>query len=207
MVHIRSLLLSLFIASSTLAAEPRARNTAAAGSSLNSQSSTPQGAKIQAYWDEDCNADSGHTEAASVKAVDTCVWTFMYKSVAILSPAICSNGTQALFATYSRPGCKPGDLKYLGEFPGEFEGCVDIERIDSFAFICEGLPESEIGNKGGSVGGFLKFVGILLLLLVLMVGLSVVSCCLKGAAMMKQANELWARIMQAFRGREGAIQL
>ena len=113
----------------------------------------------------------------------------MYKSIEIQSPAICANGTQALLATYSRPGCKPTDLKYLGEIPEEFtDGCADIAKIDSFAFICEGLPESEIGNKG-SAGGFLKFVGILLLLLVLMVVLSVVSCCLRGAVMMKQANE------------------
>jgi hypothetical protein len=57
------------------------------------------------------------------------------------------------------------------------------------------------------VGGFLKFVGILILFLVLMIALSVLSCCLRGAAMMKQANELWAKIMDAFKGREGAIQL
>jgi hypothetical protein len=131
----------------------------------------------------------------------------MYKSMEVLSPAICANGTQALFATYSRPGCKSADLKYLGAIPGEFtDGCADIARIDSFAFICEGLPETEIGNKG-SVGGFFKFVGVVLLILVLMIALSVASCCLRGAAMMKQANELWVKIMNAFRGREGAIQL
>jgi len=46
-----------------------------------------------------------------------------------------------------------------------------------------------------------------ILILILMIVLSIASCCLRGAAMMKQANELWARIMDAFKGREGAIQL
>ncbi|KAN0104838.1 hypothetical protein V8E51_010583 [Hyaloscypha variabilis] len=176
-------------------------------SSISAQSTKPQGGKIQPHWLEDCKVDQGRTDRGSVEAVDTCVWTFMYKSMEVLSPAICANGTQALFATYSRPGCKPDDLKYLGAIPDEFtDGCADIARIDSFAFICEGLPETEIGNKG-SVGGFLKFVGFVLLILVLMVALSIASCCLRGAAMMKQANELWVKIMNAFRGREGAIQL
>jgi hypothetical protein len=161
-----------------------------------------QGGKIKT----DCENDK-RPESTSVKAVDTCVWTFMYESMEVKGPATCANGTQALFATYSRPGCKPEDLKYLGDLPDQFDGfCGDISKVDSFAFICEGLPESEIGNKG-SVGGFLKFVGIVILILVLMIALSVLSCCLRGAAMMKQANELWAKIMDAFKGREGAIQL
>ncbi|PMD23479.1 hypothetical protein NA56DRAFT_687752 [Hyaloscypha hepaticicola] len=175
-------------------------------SAIGTQSTKNQGGKIQPYYLTDCETDQ-RVEKTSVKTVDTCVWTFMYKSMEIKSPAVCSNGTQALFATYRRPGCKPEDLKYLGELPEEFDdSCADISKIDSFAFICEGLPESEIGNKG-SVGGFLKFVGIMLLIVVLMIALSILSCCLKGAAMMRQANELWGKIMDAFRGKEGAIQL
>ncbi|KAE9363846.1 hypothetical protein N431DRAFT_432019 [Stipitochalara longipes BDJ] len=177
------------------------------GSGTSTQSTKPRGGKIQPFYLEECRTEDGRTNAASIKPVDTCVWTFMYKSMEVQSPAICANGTQALFATYSRPGCKPDDLKYLGEIPEEFaDSCGDISKIDSFAFICEGLPESEIGNKGNA-GGFFKFVGILLLILILMIALSIASCCLRGAAMMKQANELWARIMNAFKGREGAIQL
>lgn len=176
-------------------------------SGIGPQSTKPHGAKIESYYLEECQAEESRSHSVSVKPADTCVWSFMYKSMEVTSPAVCANGTQALFATYSRPGCKPADLKYLGDIPEEFtDGCADISNIDSFAFICEGLPETEIGNKG-SVGGFLKFVGIVLLVLILMIALSVASCCLRGAAMMKQANELWARIMDAFKGREGAIQL
>jgi hypothetical protein len=175
-------------------------------SRIGTQSTKPQGGKIQPYYLADCETDQ-RVEKTSVKAVDTCVWTFMYKSMEIKSPAVCANGTQALFATYRRPGCKPEDLKYLGELPEKFDdSCADISKFDSFAFICEGLPESEIGNKG-NLGGFLKFVGIVLLIVVLMIALSILSCCLRGAAMMRQANELWGKIMDAFKGKEGAIQL
>ena len=175
-------------------------------SDIKTQSTKPRGGKIHPYYLSDCETDQ-RSESTSVKAADTCIWTFMYKSIEIPSPAICSNGTQALFATYSRPGCKPEDLKYLGDIPEEFtDSCADISKIDSFAFICEGLPESEIGNKG-SVGGFLKFVGIVILIVFVMGALAVLSCCLRGAAMMRQANELWGRMLDAFKGREGAIQL
>ena len=177
------------------------------GSGISPQSSKPQGGKVESYYVENCKIEEGRSHSVSVRRADTCVWSFMYKSMEVTSPAVCANGTQALFATYSRPGCKSDDLKYLGDIPEEFtDGCADISNIDSFAFICEGLPETEIGNKG-SVGGFLKFVGMVLLILILMIGLSIASCCLRGAAMMKQANELWARVMDAFKGREGAIQL
>ncbi len=175
-------------------------------SPFGTQSTKPRGGKIQPYFLADCETDQ-RVEKTSVKAVDTCVWTFIYKSMKIKSPAVCANGTKALFATYRRPGCKPEDLKYLGDLPEEFDAsCADISKIDSFAFICEGLPESEIGNKG-SVGGLLKFVGIVLLIMVLMIALCILSCCLRGAAMMSQANELWEKIMDAFKGKEGAIQL
>jgi len=131
----------------------------------------------------------------------------MYNSMQVVSPAVCKNGTQALFAQYYRPGCKPEDMKSIGALPEVFtEGCADIAKIDSFAFWCEGLPDSEIGNKG-SIGGFVKVVLIILLVVVLMIGLSVLSCCLRGAAMMKQANELWGYIMAMFGKKEGAIQL
>jgi hypothetical protein len=170
------------------------------------QSTTPQGGKIQPYYLKDCKNDK-RSNTVSVQAVDTCIWTFMYNSMQVVSPAICKNGTQALFAQYSRPGCKPEDMKSIGDIPKVFtEGCADIENINSFAFWCEGLPDSEIGNKG-SVGGFVKMILIILLVVVLMIGLSVLSCCLRGAAMMKQANELWGHIMAMFGKKEGAIQL
>lgn len=170
------------------------------------QSSTPQGGKIQPYYLKDCKNDQ-RSNTASVKAIDTCIWTFMYNSMQVVSPAVCKNGSQALFAQYYRPGCKPEDMKSIGELPEVFtDGCGDIANIDSFAFWCEGLPDSEIGNKG-SVGGFVKMILIILLVVVLMVGLSVLSCCLRGVAMMKQANELWGHIMAMFGKKEGAIQL
>jgi hypothetical protein len=79
-----------------------------------------QGGKIKTYSLADCETDQ-RPERTSVKAVDTCVWTFMYKSMEVKDPAICANGTQALFATYSRPGCKPEDLKYLGDLPEQVD--------------------------------------------------------------------------------------
>lgn len=170
------------------------------------QSGTTQSAKVQPYYLADCKTDSRRNNPAEAP-VDTCVWTFMYNSLQVVFPAICANGTQALLATYAHPGCKPEDLLTLGDLPEVYtEGCADIRTIDSYAFICEGLPEKEIGNKG-NVGGFLKTVGIILLILFLMVALSIVSCCLKGAAMMKQATEVWGRLMEKFGRREGAIQL
>jgi hypothetical protein len=121
----------------------------------------------------------------------------------IKSPAICLNGTQALFATYSRPGCKPEEMTSFGEIPDDYSsGCTDISKVDSIAFWCEGLPASEIGNKGG-IGGLVR----ILLLILLVFVLSIVGRCLRGAAMVRQANELWGRIMEAFGKREGAIQL
>jgi hypothetical protein len=170
------------------------------------QSIQPQEGKIQPYYLKDCKNDQ-RSNTASVKAVDTCVWTFMYESMQMKSPAVCANGTQALFATYSRPGCKPEDITSFGELPEVYsEGCADISNIDSFAFWCEGLPSSEIGNKG-SVGGLFKVLGIIILAVVLMIALSILSCCLRGAVMMKQANELWGHIMGLFGKKEGAIQL
>jgi hypothetical protein len=173
---------------------------------LTPQSLTPQGGKIQPYYLKDCKNDQ-RSNTASMKAVDTCVWTFMYESMQVKSPAVCTNGTRALFATYSRPGCKPEEMTSFGELPEVYsEGCADISSIDSFAFWCEGLPASEIGNKG-SIGGFFKMLLIVILVVVLMIALSILSCCLRGAAMMKQANELWGHIMRTFGKREGAIQL
>ena len=95
----------------------------------------------------------------------------------------------------------------FGEIPEDYSsGCTDTSKIDSIAFWCEGLPATEIGNKG-NIGGLVKILLLILLVFILMGVLSIVSCCLRGAAMMRQANELWGRIMEAFGKREGAIQL
>jgi hypothetical protein len=166
----------------------------------------PQGATIQPYSSKNCKVDKWR-ETKSVKPVDTCVWTFMWESMQIESPAICPNGTQALFATYSRPGCKAEEMSSFGDLPEEYlSGCTDIGKINSMAFWCEGLPASEIGNKG-SIGGLVKILLLILLIVVLMLALSILACCLKGAAMMRQASELWGRIIEMFGKREGAIQL
>ncbi|KAF4629942.1 hypothetical protein G7Y89_g8206 [Cudoniella acicularis] len=164
-----------------------------------------QGGTIQPYYLENCKND--RAQAPLIKPVDTCVWTFMWKSLRVKTPAICPNGTQALFATYSRPGCKSTDLTSFGDIPSAFtDTCGDIENIDSVAFWCEGLPASEIGNKG-SIGGFIKIILIILLVVVLMIALSILSCCLKGAKMMQQGNVLWERISALFGKKEGEIQL
>jgi hypothetical protein len=174
--------------------------------SLNPFSVNPQSATIQPYSLKNCKVGQ-QRDTASVKKADTCIWTFMWESMQIKSPAICLNGTQALFATYSRPGCKPEEMTSFGEIPEDYSsGCADISKVDSIAFWCEGLPASEIGNKG-SIGGLVKILLLILLVFVLMGVLSIVGCCLRGAAMMRQANELWGRIMEAFGKREGAIQL
>jgi hypothetical protein len=131
----------------------------------------------------------------------------MWKSMQIKSPAICLNGTQALFATYSRLGCNPYEMTSFDEIPEDYSsGCVDISKVNIIAFWCEGLPASEIGNKS-SIGGLVKILLLILLVFILMGVLSVVDCCLRDAAMMRQANELWGRIIEAFGEREGAIQL
>ncbi|KAH8659329.1 hypothetical protein BGZ60DRAFT_531235 [Tricladium varicosporioides] len=164
-----------------------------------------QGGTLQPFYLDNCKNDRAVSPV--IKPVDTCVWTFMWKSLRVKSPAICPNGTQALFATYTRPGCKAAELISVGKIPEAFtSGCGDINNIDSVAFICEGLPASEIGNKG-SIGGLIKTLLIILLIVVLMIGLSILSCCLRGAAMMQQANLLWGRITSLFGKREGEIQL
>jgi len=165
----------------------------------------PQGATMQAYNLKKCKSD--RAIAPLIRPVDTCIWTFMWESIQVKSPAVCPNGTQALFATYSRPGCKPSEMQSLGELPAVYSsGCAGIENIDSIAFWCEGLSPSEIGNKG-SLGGLVKMLLIMLLIVFLMIALSILSCCLRGAAMMKQGRLVWDQIMELFGKREGEIQL
>jgi hypothetical protein len=174
--------------------------------SINPFSVNPQSATIQPYSLKNCKVGQ-QRDAASVKRADTCIWAFTWESMQIKSPAICLNGTKALFATYSRPGCKSEEMTSFGEIPEDYSsGYTDISKVDSIAFWCEGLPATEIGNKG-SIGGLVKILLLILLVFILMGVLSIVGCCLRGAAMMRQANELWGRIMEAFGKREGAIQL
>jgi hypothetical protein len=131
----------------------------------------------------------------------------MWESIQIKSLAIYHNKTRALFATHSHPGCKPEEMTSFGKLLDEnSSGCADISKVDSMAFWCEGLPASEIGNKG-SIRGLIKILLLILLVFIVMGVLNIVGCCLRGAAMMRQANELRGSIIEMFRKNEGAIQL
>ena len=160
---------------------------------------------INLYYRKQCAIDeSGHPLRTYSQKPDSCLWAPQYLSLRVTTPEICDNGTMALLATYSRAGCKPENLLSLSELPETYsDGCADIQGIDSIAFICEGLPAEDIGNKG-SIGGLVKILLLVLLVMALMTALSVLSCVLKGAAMVNQMKGLWQRTTGQD---EGGIQL
>lgn len=167
-----------------------------------------QDAQLIGFTTKSCKASQDHSARRFAKRVDSCVSSLMYDSILIQQAAVCGNGTQALLAAYSRTGCHPEDMTALRRISGGASGtCTDTTNIDSLAFWCQGLPESEIGGTQGSVGGLVKLLLVVLLIVVVFIALAVLSCVMRGAAMMQQANRLVQRVKALFGKDEGLIQL
>jgi hypothetical protein len=165
-------------------------------------------ALVTGYTTKNCTESQGLAGTVTQMEADTCVSSVMYRSLHIQKSAICSNGTQALLGVYSRPGCHPEDMTTLQALPSDYsKWCGLSTNTDSLVFWCEGLPESEIGGKQGSVGGLVKLLLLVLLIVIVFIALAVLSCVMRGAAMMQQANRLLQRIKALFGKDEGLIQL
>lgn len=166
--------------------------------------SKQQDAQLVGYWRENCQTDQGKIDTFPAQKIDTCFQSFMYDSVRIQTTATCGNGTKALLASYSRPGCHPEDTINMGSAS---EGCIPTKRIGSLAFWCDGLSESEIGNRKGSIGGLIKILLVIFVVFLLITVLTILSCVMKGAAMIKQAGKLIQRLKALFGKDEGGIRL
>ncbi|KAH7370486.1 hypothetical protein BKA65DRAFT_545199 [Rhexocercosporidium sp. MPI-PUGE-AT-0058] len=86
--------------------------------------------------------------------------------IQILSPAICPNGTRAVFTVFGSSNCW-GSVSETTEVSDQVVGrCIDASQVWSYAFVCEGLPDGvpwgKIAAIVGVVGG-LAVVGLGLL--------------------------------------------
>ncbi|KAL2066319.1 hypothetical protein VTL71DRAFT_2390 [Oculimacula yallundae] len=74
--------------------------------------------------------------------------------IQILSPAICPNGTRAVFTVFGSSNCW-GSVSQTTQVSDEVVGrCIDASQVWSCAFVCEGLPD------GAPVGKILAAVAV-----------------------------------------------
>jgi len=70
----------------------------------------------------------------------------LYNTIKITEPAICPNGTRALFARYRYSGCS-GPFSAVTQVSDNVLGkCIDSSNLWSFAFVCDGV------QKNGGLG-------------------------------------------------------
>jgi hypothetical protein len=169
----------------------------------------PSSARFTGYLGKRCQRHPGGSVERSGANVDTCVQTSTYKSVAMDIRAVCGNGTEALIATYSRPGCDSEHMVRLGPAFQFDRSCIPTDNIDSLTFWCEGPPPPKSGtdDENGGVGGFIMAWFIVSLVLRLFLVVAAVGCIFRGAALMKQVDKLIERVEALFQRNEGAIRL
>lgn len=165
--------------------------------------SKPQGATISPYQGLSCS----RPEMNQNRAVDTCISTSWWKGLKVASRPMCNNMTMALVATYSSSGCRPEKMRSFGNIPRVYQtGCADISDIQSMAFVCDGLPASEI-EAGASGWEIFKIFALIFGVLLLMALLVLLSIFLTGLKLMQNGMSLWEVMRRPFGTREGEIRL
>lgn len=177
--------------------------------------SKPQGGTIITYNSATCNQDERRYKAPEIKAVDTCILVNRWKGLQVTSRPMCENMTSALVATYSSPGCRPENMKSLGDIPKVYRiGCGDISDIGSMAFWCDGLPADQISppSNGWAVFKLVAIIiGSMLGFMVLMATVVALILFLNGRKAMADGEPFWERfrnaVLRPFGKKEGMIRL
>lgn len=135
--------------------------------------SSPQDGVLRRYASpEDCYRDPPRTQwqSSASFATDIChnLNPHLTQGLSISTPAICSNGTRAAFVSFRYSSCRESNLGPAGRLSvsdAEVGMCIDARQLWSFAFVCEGLPESVDGGWLGPGGVLVLIVGLILLAL------------------------------------------
>jgi hypothetical protein len=166
--------------------------------------SKPQGGTFMTYISGDCDQDERRYRAPMTKKIDTCIPTINRKGFHLYSSPMCANMTQALVATYSSSNCRPEKMTSLGRVTTEqLTGCADISDINSMAFWCDGVPESEMESPhpGRDLFIVIAFLFGVLLLFALVIGLLIF---LRDR---QDGERFWDVMTRRFGRRDGQIQL
>ncbi|KAF7538508.1 hypothetical protein G7054_g2910 [Neopestalotiopsis clavispora] len=146
---------------------------------------------------------------------DVCMNIEALRQIKIYGAATCGNGTEALFARYSTPGCvgEPASLAAVGE--NLLGACLEMPSSDagSYGFWCDGIeeraplegdqpPSSSPPNKNNG-GGFWTLLGILVLIFAFMLLVAV----LKLVSFISRATHAGNKFLGIFGQREGEIAL
>ncbi|TAQ91553.1 hypothetical protein B7494_g23 [Chlorociboria aeruginascens] len=122
-------------------------------------------AVIHVYDEGTCTGRSGPPR--TVKA-DTC-WMLYGNSLTIDVPAICANGTRALWTTYTNHSCiaESANVTTKELADSDLQTCLDTTKIGSMLFRCEGI--SSTPSDGFQIGDFMTpgFLVLFLLLCIL----------------------------------------
>lgn len=172
----------------------------------------PTKAHISGYSEQRCQRFPRRPVNSTMEHVDTCVQTSAYQSVSVNLRAVCGNGTEALIATYSRPGCDPENMVSLGPID---QRCVPTNNINSLVFWCKGFQPKSGTDDGGAtdngndrIGGFIMVWFVLSLVLRLFMIVAAIGCIFRRAALMEQVGKFTQKVEEAlFRRNEGAIRL
>ncbi len=121
-------------------------------------STIPGPGKVQIYPEPGtCSSSSTLTTNINTYRADECqnLNPHEISQIQIASPAICRNGTRALFTVFASSNCwfsASETTQVSDEVVGR---CIDASQVWSCAFICEGLPEGS-----GGVGKLLAAVAV-----------------------------------------------
>ncbi|KAI0163637.1 hypothetical protein BJ166DRAFT_297694 [Pestalotiopsis sp. NC0098] len=212
---LKKLVLLLGLASSLAAAVPAPEYTAGGSSSSHESIVISDLSRVGSVSDNSCFVREVPNTAPwfPKPRADSCLNIEAFRKIKIFAVATCRNGTEALFARYTGPGCigEPASLDVVGE--DMLKTCLDMparESVGSYGFWCDGIekqqppppspPKKNTGGGGGSIWGL---IGILLLILVtvlLIAGLKLASC-------ISRASDTGNRFLGIFGKREGEIAL
>lgn len=103
----------------------------------SSPSEKPVSGAVETYLGPLCN---GQRERPMIVPVDKCLSTHGY-SVRIMTPAVCANGTRALWARFEGNKCNYGEITYE-------DGLLDIQDDDIGTCQATG----QVGSRRGKVG-------------------------------------------------------
>ncbi len=172
-------LITLLLASSVSAAYGRVIITSSDGvqdSQMDIDSLFPSttNAETGSVSDNSCWHDGAPIRAPTFRhpVADTCLQIEAGRQVKIYSTAVCSNGTEAMFARWAGPSCvgEPASVDVVDE--DMLKTCLKMPSSGpgSYAFWCEGevepLPvKKPNGNGGSSFAPILIILGIFLFII------------------------------------------
>lgn len=120
---------------------------------------SPRPGSIQRYTEPgSCPSSSPITTNTITYPVDECqnLNPHHISQIQILSPAICPNGTRAVFTVFGSSNCW-GSVSQTTPVSDEVVGrCIDAGKVWSCAFVCEGLKE---GAPWGKIAAAVAVVG------------------------------------------------